>query len=251
MAIELTAPRNIAELSNDQLLFVAELILFGMKENELYSRCFIKFSGIEMVRKLGEKYYFRVIKTNEVFALDEQEVASFSKQFRYLTTDYEHIVPLQKIGGYRACDKYLRDTIFLQYLDAENYYQAYIATSDEKHMDKLLSTLYLSGKKYNNNLNDKRAKYFSRKASDIERYCTLMWFMGVKKHLSKRFKHLFSEGGDGGPVNMYDVIQNQVRLLTAGDITKRNDVLQSNTWTALHEMNEKCREAEELKSKTQ
>jgi len=42
-------------------------------------------------------------------------------------------------------------------------------------------------------------------------------------------------------------MSNQIRLLTEGDITKKKQVLASLTWDALKEMDDKCREAEEIK----
>ena len=43
-----------------------------------------------------------------------------------------------------------------------------------------------------------------------------------------------------------DITFSQLRALTGGDITKEEDVLNADTWSALSELNAKAREAEEM-----
>ena len=44
-------------------------------------------------------------------------------------------------------------------------------------------------------------------------------------------------------------INNMIRVLTAGDITKLDSVIHTETWFALYELNEKSREIEEFNQK--
>ena len=45
-------------------------------------------------------------------------------------------------------------------------------------------------------------------------------------------------------------MNNQIRALTEGDVTKENEILALDTWRALTELDAKAREAEEFKLKT-
>ena len=71
-----------------------------------------------------------------------------------------------------------------------------------------------------------------------------------------KFKYLFRKKAESDdddeltPPNMLEMVTNQVRMLTDGDITKNKQILAANTWDALSELDNKGREYEELKSKT-
>ena len=112
-----------------------------------------------------------------------------------------------------------------------------------------MATLYKrKGEKYDNRYPEDRAHYFASRSKE-EKLLTVMWMLGVKATLTKKFKYLFasenqeedSETQNEAP-DMYAIIQNQMRALTDGDITKREKVLQANAWDALDELNEKIRE---------
>ena len=253
--INLTVPRNYSEMTEKQIRYVAALQIFGSSEEDIRTKCFIRFSGIRPLFLHKEKYWFKKKGLKKPFAMSVGEVHAFSKNMDWLTKRYVGISPCAKIGKYAPCDKLFRDITFLQYLDAENYYQAFLFKKEEKYLDKLIGTLYQPGKDYSNSLTEERAKYFARKASDEERLICLMWMIGVKEHFSRKFRFLFKRmdaDEDEEPTtapDMYGIMQAQIRVLTEGDITKREKVLQSLTWDALHELNEKIREAEELKKK--
>ena len=251
--IELTVPRGYAEMNEKQLRYVASLQVSGQSEESMRTKCFIRFAGIKPVAHLGEIYFFIRPKFKGTFSLKAEEVAYFSKKMDWITKNYIGITPIQKIGRYQAVDRIFRDITFAQYLDAENYYQAFIFTKKEQYLHKLMSTLYQTGKKYDSSLTDKRAKYFARKASETEKIATIMWMMGVKEYFSIKFSYLFSVSSAGGDdqkaPDMFEIISNQVRALTDGDVTKQKAVLASNTWDALKELNEKAKEAKNLTKK--
>jgi len=250
--INLTVPRNYNEMTEKQVRYVAALQVAGQPEEIIRTKCFNRFAEIKPVAHIGDTYYFVRPKIKEVFSLNTSEVAYFAKKLDWLTKYYTGIKPVAKIGRYKACDELLRDTTFIQYLDAENFYQAFLFTKNEAHLYKLMGTLYQKGKDYNNSLTDRRAKHIAMKATEVEKLIVIMWMMGVKEYFSKKFKHLFvraDQDEDDEPVapNMFEIMSNQIRLLTEGDITKKKQVLASLTWDALKEMDDKCREAEEIK----
>lgn len=76
----------------------------------------------------------------------------------------------------------------------------------------------------------------------------LLWMVGLKVHYTHLFPHLFRQATtpDQEPPDPRTVMTTQIRALTAGDITKTTAVLQSDTLTALTELDAKAAEAQEL-----
>lgn len=255
MTIELTAPRNYSEMDEKQLRYVAALMVAGQTEEQIRTKCFIRFTGIKPIGNDGENYYFKLRKQKESFVLTAGEVAEFSMSFAFITTSFKGIVPVAKIGRYKAVDRLLRNTTFAQYIDIENYYQAYIFTKEEKYLTKLIASLYLR-KSYAATNFSSAEKNMTRKATDTERMIVTLWVVGLKYELALKFKYLFRKKAESDdddeltPPNMLEIVTNQVRMLTDGDITKNKQILAANTWDALSELDNKCREYEELKSKT-
>lgn len=247
--VQLSAPKNYGEITEKQLRYIAALMISGQSEDQIRTKCFIRFTGIKPVACIDEVYFFVKPKLKGFFSLTTEQVASFSSTFAWITKDYKGFTPPVSVGKYKAVDRLLRETPFSAYLDAENYYQAYIHTKRNEYVAKLMAVLF-PGK---NNNKDKAVKFFS-KSSEVDRLIAVMWFMSIKADFAKRFKFLYGEAETEGtdtapPPDMYKIITNQVRMLTDGDVTKNNLVMAANTWDALTELNEKYREAAKLKDK--
>ena len=247
MKIELTAPRNFGEMTEKELRYLIDLLVAGQTEKQIHVKCFIRFTGIKTIMNIGDTYYFVKPKMKGFFKLTSEEVSNFATSFKYLTSKYEGLTPFARIGLYHPADKLLRNITFAKYIEAENHYQAYIFKKEDKYLVKLLTVLYFSNE-----------KSMQRNATAADRTMCLLWFIGIKEYFARKFKYLFGkvqgneeeEDGDPVPPNMYEIITNQVRMLTEGDITKNKQVLSSPTWDALTELDNKCREYKELKSNT-
>ena len=246
MNIELTAPKNFSEMTEKELRYLCALLVAGQSETQIHVKCFIRFSGIKIVARVLETYWFTKPKLKVFFKLGDEQVAFFASRLKFLTTKYDGITPFKRIGfDARPFDRLLRDTTFATYFEAENHYQAYIFKKDEKYLTKLLAVLYNAPE-----------KWMQRHATATDRMMCLLWFMGIKEHFARKWKYLFkkedTDDDDDSPTppNMYLIITNQVRMLTDGDITKNKQVLGSPTWDALTELDNKCREYEQMKSKS-
>lgn len=250
--VELTSPKNYGELSQKQLIYLTALMLSGQSEEQIRIKCFLKFSGIKIIAKHRGLYSCKKNAGKELFTISAEQVMFFSKKFDWMFRDFKGIQPITKIGCYMACDKFFRNLKFEDYLMAENHYQAYIFTKDNKHLVNLMSVLYRKGGSQNNHSSVRYIKFLS---SPVQRQITLMWMVGVKEFLSEKFTYLFvrvNQEMDENPKapDMFKIMTDQVRMLTNGDLTKNEQVLKSNTWDALNEMNEKCKEIEQLKKET-
>jgi len=254
MNVELKAPINYSELTEKQLRYVAALQIAGNSEMQIWSKCLLKFTGLQPVVGDKSKYFFKKKNVKTIFEVEIEDLLNFANALRFLTKNYKGIIPLARLKNFAPCSALLEDVKFSQYLEAENYYQAYMFTKDETFLHGLMATLYnKKGKPYNNDLTDLKAKSLA-KCSKEEKLICFMWFVGVKEFFAEKFKFLFAGGAtkleeeeEPQAPDMYAIIQNQVRALTDGDITKREAVLNSLTWDALEELNNKIREAKQMK----
>ena len=144
----------------------------------------------------------------------------------------------------------------MQYLEAENFYQAYLYKKEKKYLHSLIATLYQPADRYDNNLTDKLARKIGKRISETEEMQVLLWMIGVKQTFSRMWDDLFErkvrysdDEENDSPPNMMEIINNQVRMLTDGDLTKKTAILKSNTWDAIDELNAKVREIKELNKK--
>jgi len=253
--IDLTAPRNYSEMTEKQVRYVAHLQVKGNKEEWIWTKCLINFTGIRPIGGTSKVYYFAKKHLKGFFSMTIEETFDFAKKLDFVTKRYIGIRPMKKIGRYRPCDELLRDISFQQYLDAENHYQAFLFTKSEYHLFDLMATLFtLPGLSYNNITSNKAIRRMKR-CSEAEKLMVIMWFVGIKEYFSNQFKYLFNrakvdETDTTTAPDMLGIIRNQVRMLTEGDITKEEQVLAAPAWTALSEMNDKCREAKEQQTPT-
>lgn len=250
MSIDLQAPRSYAEMTEKQVRFVASLMLFGIDEKSICVRSFIRFSGLKLKGMTEDHYFFKIKSTKIQIHLTFDEINEFSNRFKFLSSNFIGINPV-KIRGFVALDPKWENMTFLQYLEAENFYQAYVHTKDEQFLNKLIATIFLKkGTKYDNNRTEKRAKRLSR-CDKVTKMCVMMWAMGVKEYFTQKFPDLFapvlSAQKSSSSPDMYAIIQNQVRMLSDGDITKREKVLEALAWDALDELNAQVKEVRTIK----
>ena len=134
----------------------------------------------------------------------------------------------------------LHQVAFSDYLQVENYYQAYLQAPDTtpQALAAIARILYPSLRR--------------EQLTPDEQYMILLWMVGLKVHYTHLFPHLFRQATapDQDPPDPRTVMTTQIRALTAGDITKTTAVLQSDTLTALTELDAKAAEAQELERLT-
>ena len=247
MNVELTAPTHYGELTDNQLRFVVNLKIAGNDEADLWRKCLIKFTGIQPAAGDDDRYYFTKKGVKEVFSLKLEELNYFAKQLSWLTKDYSGINP-PRIAGLKPVDNLLRDTLFEQYLEAENYYEAYIFTQEEENLMLMIAILYQQADRYHSRNNEKIMRRIRKRITPMEQLICFMWMLGVKQHFAEKWKYLFPRQGKKNDdeelviPDMEKIVRGQMRMLTNGDVTKEEKVLKSQTWSALDELNEQCRE---------
>ena len=261
--IELQAPTGWKELDEKQLKYAAWLLTQKMlTEQEIRTYAFIRFTGIKpagkmsyLLRRIANKepenlYMFTYRKRK--LAMNDEEILWYTRKFGWMTEEIDEVRPLEKMARCKASDLRLRNAPLKQYLACENYYQAYLYTQDERYLNKLCASFYTDGK-FNDNETEKRSLRFGR-APLHERYTVFLWFSGLKKVLKNHFPHYFivvdNESGEKPQIpNMRKQLEQMMRALSGGDVTKVGALYEVETWTALAELDAKAHEYETMKRK--
>lgn len=245
--ISLNLPKEWNSLTEAQLRYVYGLKVQELDDQELQVYCFIRFCKIKVHKKTETGWLCSVKRgwfRRKRFFLQAWEVQYFIKILKFLCESGNEVVSLKRIRKFRAVDSLLRDVAFGDYLAAENYYQGYLQTQDDTLLRSLFSILYRD--KDNRNAQNVNL-------SEIEKYAVLAWYYSLKNLFSSKFNYFFkrveSADSEQEMPDMESIMNNEIRALTGGDITKENVILTSDTWRALTELNEKARELKELEDK--
>lgn len=249
MNINITVPTSYGEMTEKQTRYVINLQVAGLSQEAIWAKCFFRFSGMKLKAITEDACFVKYKKS--LLEVHPQEMDYMIRKMDFLTKKYSGLQPPTKLKCYVPVESLFENVIFSQYLETENEYQAYIFTQKMEHLHNLIAILYgKRGAKYDNNGIEKRAKRFKR-CSKTDKLQVFMWVLAVKEFFNQKYRLLFApeaqdENEQTQAPDMYAVIQNQVRALTDGDITKREAVLNSLTWDALEELNNKIRESKQL-----
>lgn len=237
--LQISLPDSWAKLSQNQLRYVCFLMTkFDLATAKTY--LFIRLSGIRVIRKKEDGWVCSVKLDKTVyFTLTQWQVAYFIKVFDFIDTPPDYPVNLHEIDKYHAVNSLLHGITFKEYITIENLYQGYLQVGNFDHLRKIAQRLYVD--KLGNN---PPLTLFT----ECELLSVFLWFASLKKHFTKCFPDFFkSAGGSADPPDLIDIMNAEIRALTGGDVTKENEVLNIECWRALTELNEKAREAKEIK----
>lgn len=252
--VNLHAPKSWAEMTQDQLRYVLTLLTTFEDSVTVKTYMLVRFNGIHVERKDvfgGWQCWFRErwFKKKQYFSIMAWQVESMIDQLAYVDSYEDMDVRLDGIRGLRAVDGRLHGVRFYEYLMAEKYYQLYVTTKEGRYVDELAKLLYRPVSLW------ARPKWVMErihrrlKLTSAETIGTFLWFSNVKLVLSRTFKHFFKQVDDAAPeeLDIRLAIDAQVRALTDGDITKEQAVFDMDCWRALTELDNKAREAAEMK----
>ncbi len=134
----------------------------------------------------------------------------------------------------KAVDAALHGVPFGDYLRLENLYQGFLVSRNPEAVLAMAGLLYPG--------------LVPRKVpTDAQILNILSWMMQVKALFARSFPNFFkpAAGGASAP-SMLEVMNNEIRALTGGDVTKEEVIFQTDCWRALTELDFKAREAEEF-----
>ncbi len=250
--IHLFAPRSWDELSQEQLRYVLNLLVLHDGERDVVKTYMLyRFCGFTHIARRTRftkegpvcLWECRFAGLEGVFYISSWQVQALIGQFAFIDNPEDCSVRLDDIAGLRAVDKLLHGVSFFNYLECEKYYQLAIATQEPRYPDELARRLYRT---------EEGEVAPSMVLDDGERLGTLMWFGHVKSVMAVHFKHFFKkvEGASEKALTgmaFLEAMNAQVRALTDGDVTKEQQVFDTDCWRALTELDQKAREAEEYR----
>lgn len=243
-------PEAWNELSQEDLRYVLRLIWLYQEAYDWELRvkvaAFLHFAGVEVIRRTDQGWLCCESSTVKRFLLDTELMPSILKPLEWVSKAEAIDVRIEKVGEWRAVDFCLQTLPFGSYLKAENNYQAYLQTKREECLVNLARILYDA---------EEEEKYGEESVFRNEVLTgTFLWYNAAKQLLGRQFPNFLKQaGGEDEPVtreSLTESMRAQIRLLTKGDVTKQRYILEeTDTWTALAELDALAKEAEEIQRK--
>jgi len=262
MEINLTAPTNWATLTEQQVVYVAQVLSQQPTKEELLVRCLLKFTGLRTVpvTKLMHKLatlanhpvpnYFRY-KRQKV-ELSAEQIQSFCTQLAYLCEQPGLMACPSQIAGLHGPDEQLWKTTFEEYLMADRYYRAYSrARENQDFLYSMVGVLWRKkGLAYSDGLVDRNARRIRRKAKAAECAAVFLWWTGVKLWLRDKYPDLFTGSGDAVPdADESDMVMSMLNAVTEGRAHENKQVYTTPVHEVLHSLNAKSKQIHELNAK--
>lgn len=240
-------PDSWEKLSQEQLYYVLfALSLFEDMQAKTY--IFLRLLGIRVLKKTVIGWVCQVrlsLFRRQKFFLRKWEILYFLHKLDFINDSGMIPVRFERIGKYQAVECNLHSLKFKDYIRLENYYQGFLSCKNEQLLLSMAQLLY----------RDKHGRYAGKLKLDAVRLLSIMiWFSAVKNMFAAKFPAFFQRVSSETEeteedADMESVMNAEIRALTGGDATKENEVFELDCWRALTELNEKAREAQELKKR--
>ena len=245
--MEFTVPKGWKELSQDELRYVLRLLWLyndhADGRQRMQTAAFMYFCDTEIIRRTDQGWLCRQRGSEKVWILAPDLLPSLLQSVEWLTATEQMNVRIEQVGAYKAVDFELQELPFGKYLEAENNFQSYLQSKQEKCLSELMRILYLVP-------DGSDGPAFAEE----ELLGAFLWFNAAKQLLGRMFPN-FLKPAEGKPEaitqeSLIEATRAQIRLLTKGDVTKQRYILEeTDTWTAMAELDALAKEAEEIKRK--
>lgn len=237
--INLILPTCWQELTPRQLRYVYFLFSQERTADEVKTYCLCRFGGLKVIGQEGDNW--RVMYDHRNFLVSAVQIAEQLSHLSWLDSLPLQPVRLPQIGKHTAVNADLSGVPFRDYLYCDNLYTGWLHSRNADLLTSMAKVLY-------------RAQDI--KLNKEEQVGVFWWFASLKAYYQRRFHWLFdsapSEGGNllsdqrGMAERLQSAMDNQIRALTKGDVTKEGEVLATDTVRALTELDALAREYQEL-----
>lgn len=245
-SVNFTVPESWQEMTVEQLHYTLFLLATFADTAVVKTYMFIRFTGLHVVKRdrFGWRCYVRTgfcgMKRVPV-TLAAWQIEYFLKIFDYIDSYVDMGVRLDDVRGLHAVDVNLHGVRFIDYLNAEKYYQAYCVNQDDRFLHNIALELYRK---------KDGSKVKKIRLDKAQLLGVFLWYSYAKDIFAKSFPHLFKRTDDMAENEEYNFLASvnvQIRALTDGDVTKEQQIFDTDCWRALTELDAKARETEELK----
>lgn len=232
--LDITLPSGWYELTQDELQKVYAMA--GIHDSaSLPLVVFAALTGMRIVRELEEGFLlqFRHRRKRARCVVSPGAMATVLKQLNWILEPGRIPVRLDKMRGVTASNAMLHNVTFGIWLRLENLYQSFLETRKPEVLSSIAPLLYPGLK--------------CKRLTEAEQMNILNWMVQLKNLFADRFCHLFGAAGDGvGQPSMLEIMNNEIRALTGGDVTREDIVLECDVWRALTELDYKAKEAKDF-----
>lgn len=238
--INVNLPSGWTDLSQEELRRVYEVAAavdrdkatrrFAVFRSITGARVEARFEGRFLLRFKAGKHTRRVWVTPE-------DMAEHLEALDWIDDPGDVPVRLERWGTPKspgAVDACLHGVSFGDYVKLENLYQGFLMSNSQDALLSMAKLLYPG--------------LVTRKApSDAQILNILSWMVQLKTLFSRSFPNFFKPAATNGSApSMLEVMNNEIRALTGGDVTKEEVVFLTDCWRALTELDFKAKEAEEF-----
>lgn len=240
MDLNLTIPTSWQSLSLTQLRYVYFLLSQNYTADEVKTYCLVRWSGMTVVGR--ERHSYRIEYDKHTYRITATQLAELLPYLDYLDTVPSTPIRLSRIGKHTAVATDLDSVPFRDYLCCDNLYTGFLQTRNDTLLNEIAAILYRS---------DNRLSL-----TPEERVSVFYWFASLKSYYSRRFSHLFAAAStptgnllseaSSTQSQLQSAMDNQIRALTHGDVTKEEQVLSTDTLRALTELDALAREYQDL-----
>lgn len=235
LSIEL--PKGWHELTEQELDAVLE-VMGTCSANTAQLGVFCRLTGLKILRENPDGFLcsIKVSDTTLRLSITADRMCSLVQPLDWVFVPGNYPVRPATMRGARAVDAQLHGVRFADWLYLENHYQGYMQSQAPEAVAAMASKLYLGLEP-------------DALLSAPEVFAVVNWYTQIKGLFADLWPRFFKPAGGAGATDaraMRELMDNEIRALTAGDITKESVVFDTDCWRALTELEHKAREAEEF-----
>lgn len=237
-AINFNLPKGWDELSQNELCMVMRCKARQEEPHQAKFAVLQHLTGLKVQRRELTNWVCTVPigeKKPKRFLLDPELLPGLLEGLNWM--DDPGAVPVRPhtLHGAEALPVKLHGVAFTNYLQCENCYQGILQSQKQEAVQHLATLLYPG---------------LQKTLAVWEQLLVIQWWAQLKAMFAALFPHLFKpSGATVGTPDMMEVMNNQIRALTGGDVTKEEEILKIDTWRALTELDAKAKEADEFNQK--
>ena len=234
--LNITLPTCWQELTLSQLRYAFYLLSQDFTAAEVKTYALVRWAPLTEVAKTDTGIFCHF--EGRPYFLTTEQIAAAIQSLAWLEKLPLVPVRIPTIGKLQAVEADLSGITFESFLILENLYQGYLVKKDTALLAEMAAILYQSPKPV--------------KLSPEEATSIFYWYASAKQMLARQYKHFFvtsevSSQSETMQERLQQSMNNQIRALTKGDITKEASVLRMDVHRALVELDAQAREYEELK----
>lgn len=239
-SLNLTIPTSWQSLSPTQLRYVYFLLSQNYTADEVKTFCLVRWSGMTVVCR--DRHAYRIEYDKHTYRITATQFAELLPSLNYLDTVPSSPIRISRIGSHTAVAADLDGVPFRDYLCCDNLYTGFLQTRNDMLLNEIAAILYRTDDHLS--------------LTPEERVSVFYWFASLKSYYSRRFAHLFAAAptttsnllsdANSTQTQLQSAMDNQIRALTHGDVTKEEQVLSTDTLRALTELDALAREYQDL-----